>query len=298
MLAAGDYESAAAYLEQLDGNHPARHVNHGRDVERERVLRALGTANLELGRKRASLESLRRSVEFDERNYLNHFLLASAALELREPDEAVTAFERVLAIHPNHLPTVAALIEHHFDGADYASVTDTYEAYLDAFLIHEAAIRLGSGVSFVDVRVDGYYHEIDVPIPEESRSGGTAGRILIIDGGPYSFGVARIALVPPRRSGVLDPGPTLMETPDGWESVSVAVDGGARQTLTVPLDPDVPGIARARVVWSLRKPVDAGTWELVARSYRNQLRDRALEDARSRSAIVGEVFSGSNGEAP
>jgi len=296
LLAAGRYEEAAAYLEQLDGVHPARHVKHGRDVERERVLRALGGANLALGRKRASLDALRRAVVFDERNYLNHFTLANAALELGEADEALASFERVLAIHPSHLPTVAALISHHFERADYRSVVDTYEAYLEAFLLHEVTFELGDGVGRADVRADGYNHGMDVPLIVDAGNGPAQGPSLTIDAGPHSFKVASVTLVPPRRSGVLDAETIVLGTPGGWSSDSGAQDG--REVVSVPIEPAATGVVRTGVVLLLFKPVDAGTWETVARSYRNLLQGEALEVARARSAIIATPAPGADGGSP
>ncbi len=282
LLAAGRYEEAAAYLEQLDGVHPARHVNHGRDVERERVLRALGGANLALGRKRASLDALRRAVVFDERNYLNHFTLANAALELGEPEEALAAFERVLAIHPNHLPTVSALIAYHFDRADYGSVASTFEAYLDAYLIHKATVELGGVVLPADVRVDGRYHGIEAPLVADAGAP-ARGRSVTVNGGPHPIRVAAVTLVQPRRAGVLDPEPIELGVPGGWSGEDEMGGAGAAR---IPIGASDVEVARARVVLRLLKPVDAETWEMIATSYRNLLANDALEVARERSVVV------------
>lgn len=294
LLAEGRYEDAADYLERLDGVFPARHVKHRRDTERERVLRALGEANLALGRKRASLEALRRVVEFDERNYQNHFALASAALELGEPEEALAAFERVLAIHPSHLPTVAALIAHHFERADYRSVADTYEAYLDAYLLHDAGIEVGDGIGRADVRVDGRYHEIDVPLVTEAAAP-ASGRSLSIDVGPYPTRIANITLMPPLRAGILEAAPITLDSPGGWSNGTEAEK--ASGTLRVPVGSSEIEVARARIVLRLLKPVDAESWGLIATSYRNLLEGDALEVARERSAIIAVASPGTDGDS-
>lgn len=300
LLAERRYEEAATYLEQLDGVFPARHVKHRRDIERERVLRSLGLANLELGRKRASLDAFRRAVAFDERNYQNHFTLASAALELGEPDEALAAFDRVLAIHPSHLPTVAALIAHHFEQSDYRSVANTYEAYLGAFLLAEVTVTLGDGVGRADVLVDGYDHAIDVPLVAGDGSNPARGESLTISGGAQPFSVISVVLVPPRRSGVLDAEPDVLGAPGGWNSE--VGSGGAgedvRQIVRVPIGPAVTEVARAGVMLELFKPVDAETWAMVASSYRNLLRGDALEDARARSAMIDTPAPAADGGSP
>ena len=288
LVADGRYEEAAAYLERLDAAFPARHVKHGRDVERERVLRALGQANLALGRKRAALDALRRAVEFDGRNYLNHFTLATAALQLNEPEEALAAFERVLAIYPGHLPTVAALIAHYFGQSDYRAVAETYEAYLDAYLIDETTIELGAGVARADVMVDGRDHEIDVPLVAGSGSEPARGRSLSIDGGAYATRVAAVTLVPARRAGVLDADPIALDPPDGWGDGNGAIHSGT--AVVVPIGAEVQ-VARARIVLRLLKPVDAQTWEMVATSYRNLLQTEALRVARRRSVVLEEESS-------
>lgn len=291
LIAEGRYDEAVTYLEQLDRTHPARHIKHGRDVERERILRALGAANLELGRKRASLDAFRRAANFDERNYLNHFALASAALELGEPDEAVAAYERVRAIHPNHLETVAAVVGHYFGIGDYPAVASVYEAYLDANLTQTATLRLGGGAGTFDLRVDGRASVVDVPLLVDPGSAPAAGDTLILEGGLYPFTVDRVSLLSPRRAGVLDTGAMLLTSAEGWTSRG---DGDRGEVATMPIG-SVTSVARVQLGVVAFKPVDAETWVMVERSYRNLLETRALEAARSRSVIIDPDSAGSGG---
>jgi tetratricopeptide (TPR) repeat protein len=295
LVADGRHEEAAAYLEQLDGVFPARHVKHGRDVERERVLRALGEANLAIGRKRASLDALQRAVEFDERNYLNHFALAAAALELGEPEAALASFERVLAIHPGHLPTVSALIAYHFEQADYRSVAEVYEAYLDAYVLHTVAVELGNGSGRADVRADGRDHEVDVPLVAGDGSVAARGRSLSIDGAPYPTRVAGVTLIEPLRAGVLEADPIELGRPGGWSNEGA--DAGSDAAVRVPVGPTDVEIARAHIVLRLLKPVDTETWELITTSYLNLLERDALEAARERSVIMAAAGPGDGEES-
>lgn len=290
LLAEGRYEEAAIHLERLDHIHPARTVNHGRDVERERVLRGLGTANLELGRKRASLNAFRRAAEFDERNYLNHFALAGAAMELGEPDESLVAYGRVLAIHPNHLATVAALVAHYFEGSDYRSVVDAYEAYLDAYLIQEATVRLGDGVGRADLLVNGRVNLVDVALVVDADAPPAEGNALVIEDVSVPFVVDGVQLVPPRRPGSLDASRIDVAIDGGWVSGTEADTEGERppHTVSIPLENGPVAAARAWLAVRVLKPADAETWAMVERSYRNLLETEALADARARTALPGD----------
>ena len=110
LVAAGRWEEAIAYLQPLDRAFPARDVRHARDTERERILRALGRAYEDTGRKRLSLETYRRLVAFDTRNYRNHLALARTATLFDEPEEALLHYRHILEIHPSHLPSLAAIM--------------------------------------------------------------------------------------------------------------------------------------------------------------------------------------------
>ena len=117
MVRAGHYDEAVGYLEQLDREFPAKDVRHGRDKERERLLVALGRCYTELDRKSRAIETYQRLVRFDPRNYRNHYALGVAANKLlagwAPAVEARDAFLQVLAINPNHLPSVRGAMAYH-----------------------------------------------------------------------------------------------------------------------------------------------------------------------------------------
>jgi tetratricopeptide (TPR) repeat protein len=284
LVAERRYAEAVTYLEALDRVFPARHVKHRRDIERERLLRALGTANLELGRKRASLAAFRRAVDFDPRNYLNHFALAGAALALNETDEALREYARTLEIHPSHFPTVAALAAYYFGQADYQAVVDVYEAYLDADLLYPTTVRLGEGVGQADAPVDGRSHQIEVPLRVADRVNPPRGGRLTLDAGPHPTAVRGVILFPPRRAGVLDADPIVLRPRVPWR-LRGSNDEREASSLEIPVGPETGPVVRIRLDLILRKTVDPATWEMVATAYENLLEFEALEIARERSAI-------------
>ena len=61
------FEEAAAYLEQLDADHPAIFVKHRMDTDRELLLELLGQSYIALDRKGRALSTFERLVDFDER---------------------------------------------------------------------------------------------------------------------------------------------------------------------------------------------------------------------------------------
>ncbi len=132
-LGEGDLEAAEAMLLRLDRRLPARHIKHGLASQRARVLEAMARVHRAKGRKGRTLATLRRLTAFEPRNFAFHALHGEVAAELGELEEAREAWARVLAIHPNHLPTVRRVVQDHADRGDAAGAVAAYERYLDAW---------------------------------------------------------------------------------------------------------------------------------------------------------------------
>ncbi len=274
LVAAGKYEDAVSYLSSLDQSFPARTVRHALDVERERVLRGLGQAYEGLGRKRLALGSYRRAVRFDPRNVENHFALAQAARRFDEPDEAAEHFAYILSVHPSHLPSVNALVQHAFDAADYHKVVALFQTYLDSIRVDTIVVELGARQAAVRVVVAGHKHNVravfDQPVTADgdelrirSRTGPIAIEHVRLD---FAFhGEYDVPQVAASRS----------------NSTTASVQSSA-SSWSIRL-PEKPFAVKA-VDLTLKAPkkVDVQTWDMVETSYRNTLNPGGLETARAR----------------
>ncbi len=317
LLAAGRLEEAIEHLTDLDRRFPARTSRHALDKGRERVLHALARSHEEAGNKRLALETYRRAVAFDPRNFWNHFTLARAALALDEPDEARLHLGHVLDMHPSHLPSLRQLVALQYDDGDFEAVVASYERYLDGFQVQEIAFRAGESAETVPVRVDGRYREVRVAFAEPARGP----RSLELETGPVSADVGRVSLDPPLEAGRLGVPGAELRPPDEapwsvagtlpaelddrplqapavppWAPRVVLLRPGevpspellpttpAPARLSVPLADPPAAIAAARIELRLRKPVDPLTWAMVETSYLRSLAFDALADARERSA--------------
>jgi hypothetical protein len=296
LVAAGRYEEAAAYLEQLDAAHPALFVKHARDRERERVLELLGRSHLTLGHKRRALEALERLADFDPRNWSNHFRLGEAQLLLDEPAAARDSFERVLAIHPNHRPTVLALIGMAHDGGRYADVPPLFEAYLDAWLLARMRLSLGEHERVLEVPVDGREHTLELPIDVPS---GWSGELCLATAG-YSVRLETVELTGPLVTGSTAPA-TALRVPGSapWEPRTLA-PGPAGAWSAAGMDSALcvrglkpTAVSRVRVTLTAYKGLPPDLWEQVERSYRNTLDVEGLESVRERTVIGGRLEAGS-----
>ena len=296
LFAAHRYEEAAAYLERLERAHPARFVKHARDREHERVLELLGLSHLTLGHKRRALEALERLVEFDPRNWNNHFCLGRARLVLGEPQAARESFERVLAIHPNHRPTVQAMIGMARDAGRQGDAAELFEAYLEAWLLARMRLRLGERELVLEVPVDGLEHTVEAPIelPE-----GWSGEVCLTTAG-YSVRLESLELIGPLRTGSTAPAST-MRVPGSapWEPRSFHTGRagvwsafGTDSTLCLG-GVEAAAAARVRVTLAAYKDVPAELWEQVERSYRDALDIEGLEAARARTVVGGLLEAGS-----
>ncbi len=252
----GNWPAAERALLRLDAELPAHHVKHGLSLERGQVLADLARTHAALGRKRRSLETVRRLVAFEPRNYGHHVLHGSLADRFAETGEAVRAWQRVLEIHPNHLPTVRALVTHHADAGDAESAVGVFETYLDAF--GTTPVRRGPDTLVQALPVDGRWHAFDAWVPDvdERGDGATALPVAV----ETLSEVADLQVVPSWQAGRSQP----------------AVDG--------------PGRWRGRI--RAFKPVDAALWATVERSCRNLLAFERLAALAERTRVSEDPGEG------
>ena len=296
LFRSAQYERAAATLERLDAAHPAVFVKHARDRERERVLELLGQSHLELGHKRRALAALGRLAEFDPRNWNNHYRLGEARLRLGETELARQSFERVLAIHPSHQPTVRAMIGMAYDAGRYAEVPPLFEAYLDAWLLARMTLRLGERQVVLEAPVDGRGRTIEAALDLPAGWGGE----VCLETAGYSIRLTSIELLGPLRAGSTAAARSVqIDGAGAWEPRSLH-PGPAGAWSAFGIDsalchPRVEPIAATRVRVSLTayKSLPAELWEQIERSYRNALDREGLEAARARAVIGGHLQAGS-----
>jgi tetratricopeptide (TPR) repeat protein len=293
MVAEGRMEEAADYLSRLDRIHPATGVRHGRDKERERLLRALARSYEALDRRALTIATLNRLIAFDSLNYLNHFLMAKAAERLLSgwavAPEARDAYERVLRLFPSHLPSLRGCVEYYMDRGEFGPVTQAYQTYLDAHLVQEVELRIGGTKVLVPVLVDGRVREYEVPVA--LPPGHHPSLELATDG--FSAALVEAALYPAARVGRLGTIPPAEVDLTRAELVAMepagpgafrARDSTAAIRLSLPSTPD--GVAAVRLRLGLFKPIDRSLWGLVARSFRNLLDSAGLEAASRRTVAV------------
>lgn len=289
LLAAGLPERAAAYLEVLDAEFPARHVKHRRDKERVRVLRALAASYSTLGEKRETLETLRRLVAFDPNDYLSHYGLAMAALQFNEEDEARLHFVEALRIDPGHLASLRAYTGTYFDAGDYAMVVEIFNQYLSSFAMHEFELQLGDTAMVFLVPVDGRTHDIVLRVP---RPAGWQGHLALSTRGLWAE-LAAVRLVPPLSAGrlpaddvVLEPAGGLPWIADG--SGDPAAGGGRDPALRLEVAAR-DGVESITLRIRLPKPVDPVLWSMVEKSYRNRLDHDGLARALALTHVLPSV---------
>jgi len=286
LVAAGHHERSIGYLEHLDRRFPAQQIQHKRDKQRERILDALGRSYAALGRKRLSLGIYRRLVAFDPRNYANHHRLAETCALFDESDEAREHSRRVLTMHPTHLPSLRREVSYHFDRGDFAEVVNTYETYLDAFVIHYLSVSLGDASVEIATAVDGRFHELEARI---ARPPGWFGS-LVIDTSGSSIGVTSVTLRPPiimGRAGTH--APFVVSGAGTWSSqdFDAVANGqfrtvGPKSALTLQVPAQTHGVATVRLRVRLFKTHDAKVWRMVHASYRARVDSEGLEAAQSR----------------
>ena len=276
VLEAGNSAAALALLERLDKDCPAKFVKHRQDRERERLLGLLGTALQQEGKKRRTLETFQRAVAFDPKNFANHFRLAQAARELGEDDVAKAAFEAVLAIHPTHAPSAAALADMSFDAGNYAPVVDVFERYIGAWQLETVHLSLGETRVALDVVVDGLAHEIEVPA---SVAEGWKG-VVRLDTHGYSARLERVELCPPLRAGEAGRREALVLTPgEEWLALGGTFDeryelsATERGAAMVSPEVGVPlGASLVRVRLTLFRSIPPEFWFQAEKAHFNKLK--------------------------
>ncbi len=288
LLRAGRYQAAVTWFERLDARHPARNVRHGRDKERELVLRLLARGYEAEGRTNRAMGTWQRLVDFDSLNYTNRFAYAQAAERLLSgwavAVEARDGYASVLRIFPAHLPSLRGYIEYYMDRGEFIPVVEAYRTYLDAFFLHPLEIRLGDAAGSASVPVDGLPHDVEVPL---ALAPGQPAELTIRSNG-FAIRVERAEIVPamlagrvaPLRPQVLDPaglrGPATAAAEGGWLPADTA-----SLALGVPALPG--GASRLRLRVRLFKPVDRDLWRQVQKSYQNLLDAPGLAAATART---------------
>ncbi|MBW2244405.1 MAG: hypothetical protein JRH01_20665 [Deltaproteobacteria bacterium] len=255
LLDAGRLDEAEAALASLDRRLPARHIKHGLASERTRILEGLARTYWAQDRKRKTLETLRRLTTFEPRGFAFHVLHAEAAASFGELDEARQARAQVLAIQPNHLATVRAVVRDYADRGDAAGAVDAYEAYLDAYGVAQLFLR-GDALP-VYVRTDARAHDFELPVGDGS------------------------AVPRPEEFSSLAPLEVLGIQPEA------AFEAGKPGREGAPV--------RVLVLLSAFKPVDAELWAMVQRACRNLTAWERLErlEARTRvEAVPRDPFAG------
>jgi tetratricopeptide (TPR) repeat protein len=289
LVNAKDYPQAVEYLVALDRDFPAQYVKHKRDTERERLLRALGHSYAEMGKKGLALDAYRRLVEFDPRDFENHYLLAQACLRFKEEKMAEEQFAAVLKIHPTHMPSVRANLKLHFDKGDFRAVVAAYETYLNAFLIQPISVALGQSSIKVNVPVDGLMHDIDAGLSHLP----TASAELVLHVGQFAIEITRVTLEAPLLVGEAGVPPMPVWPAEiSWRVQEMApISAGSYRALGpgaalhLHLPPQPKGVAAVHLRLRLFKPTDQDFWGMVETSYRNLLRYEELKAARDRSVI-------------
>jgi hypothetical protein len=288
LMAAGRFEQAAIHFERLDEDFPAIFVKHRLDRERERLLERLGTCYIELDKKRRALETFENLVGFDPRNWRNHYLRATALAHFGEdPDEV---YADVLAIHPNHRPSVEARVTARFEGGRYAEVPALYQAYLDGWLLARLTLDLGATSIPLEVVVDGREHVVEAPV---DLAAGWSGELCLRTAG-YSVRLASIELIEPLRVGSVErPATTRVDDFADWRPHDVTPAGPATWSAASPdsslclADVEHHATTRVRVVLAVYKAVSPELWSMVEKSHLNNLDHDGLEAARARTVVGG-----------
>lgn len=296
LVARGEWERAESELERLDTDSPVTFIKHHLDRERERQLVLLGQVYVERDKKRLARQTFERLVAFDPRNYDNHFRRAEALRAIGDAD-ARAAYEEVLRIHPTHLPSVAALMDMSFDAGRYAPVVETFERYLDAWILAPMRVRAGEASVVLEIPVDGSVHtlEADLILPE-NWSG-----VLELETGGFSAEIEHLELIAPLRVGVADSAPVLRLVPTEAWTVSDAKRLGnsswSAQTRASKLTSTqivLPaGAARLRVNMRVFKSVTDEMWTQATKSYANRLEHGLWIEVGRRARVGGAPEAGS-----
>ncbi len=291
LVTAGRFEEAATYLARLDRVHPATDVRHGRDKERERLLRLLAQSYEATGHGSRAMETYHRLAAFDSLNYRNYFFLAQGADRLlsgwAEAPEAKDAFATALRLLPSHLPSLRGYVDYYMDRGEFRPVVESYETYLDAHLVQEVGVRIGESQVAVPLLVDGRSHDLEIPLGSGPVP---AGQFLEIATAGFGFSIDRAVAVSAQRVGRDGSGRSvpldlsrielaLMERAE--HSAFRGLDSASTVRIPLPALPD--GVARIDVRVAIYKPIDRALWMIMVKSYNNLLNSQRLADASART---------------
>lgn len=281
-LERGEVDRATKRLEHVVRTNGVSFVKHKHDKEHERALALLAQAYAAAEKKGKTLATLERLVAFDPRNFANHFRQAEALRAFDEDALASEAYERVLAIHPTHWPSVSARIDMEFAAGNYTPVPEFYERYLDAWLL--APLRLSAGERRVEfeVQADGRPQVIEADFELES---GWKGELRLETRG-YSAVLESLELAPALRVGEAGRRPsTVIAAGDGMAREVIASDVHSALELG---ELELPhGAQRVRLKLTLFKRLSSDTWTQVQTSYANKLLHERFALARARSRVGG-----------
>lgn len=291
LVEAGAYAEAAGYLERLDRDFPAPTNRARRDRDREALLLALARSHEMLGRRGRSLRVYQQLVAFDPRNYRSHYQLAAAHVRLARgwsvPEEAVTAFRQVLAINPNHLPSVREVMRFAHEQGEFSEVTHTLERYLDASLTQNLFVTVGDSTALIRVPFDGRWHQIRLLLPT------TSGPLVVeVETNGFTMAVGTPLVVPALRTGIQPVAkPPRASATAQWQGDGATLEEGryvaarkdARLFVTIPAG-ETP-VTQIRFDVRMFKPVDPETWSMARSSYRNLLNEEGFRAAAARAQL-------------
>lgn len=276
-LNAGAEERAQARLEKVLATNGVHSIKHRLDREHERALELLARAHQAQGRKGRTLATLEQLAEFDPRNWRNHFLHAEALRGFGDGDAAALAYERVLALHPNHWPSFAARVDLEYAAGRYGPIPALHERYLDAWLLARVRIEAGEHQASFDVQADGRTHEalVEFELPADWR-----GELRLATRG-FSARIDALTLEPALRVGV--PGRAASVTLPASEQSAADVSSAL-----VYREVHCPnGVQRVRIALTLFKRLEPGLWAKVEKACANTLEFERLAKFRERSRVGG-----------
>lgn len=297
LVRAGRYQDAQRFLTVLDRDFPAKDVRHGLDSERERLLLALAEAYVRQDKKGRALETYQRLVAFDPLNYRNHYALALASDHFLSgwalAPEARDAYAAALLIHPSHLPSVRGYIAYYGARGEWPEVCQAWQAYLDAFLVHDLTIHVGPDSARTAVLVTGEVQEVELLL---SRMPGPADTLQIETGG-FAAQLEQVTLVGALRPGQASRRIERQLFPGAPPTVlALAPDSIGRYAAEAPTAafrfrvPDMPdGLERVRIRLRLFKPADPVLWKSVQTAFANRLDADGLAAAAARTVPLARA---------
>lgn len=281
LVRSGQYEQAADYLENLDARFPAQSIKHRRDRERERLLSALAEAQEKSGRRKRSIRTLERLVNYDPNNIANHYMLGCALQRDGDDDAARRSFGNVLAISPYHLEATRAVMELDYESGRFGAVVDACSRFVDAVQFVQLSLEVGDQSLVIDAPTDGMVRDIRAPLNVEFGFQGPI-RVRLRESEYYKRPV-RLVIESAWGQSPLQFG----QTPNAIRRVELIVSQTSENVFELSADPHRPQQAIASVHLSLgiAPVIDDETWGMIERSYRNALAFDELDAMQKRLQI-------------